>query len=64
MIMNDIQLHALGMYAAVNGVPLSRRAARSFELRRAADERKLERKAQRRQRRAVRRGRDAYTTAS
>jgi hypothetical protein len=63
MIMNYIQLHALGMYAAVNGVSLSRSAARSSELRRAADERKLQRKAQRRQRRGVQRGREAYTTA-
>ena len=61
--MNDIQIHAIGLYAAVNGLALSRRAARSHELREAVRERKRERKAQRRLTRASRRGRDAFTTA-
>ncbi|HEY5784947.1 MAG TPA: hypothetical protein VIT65_09225 [Microlunatus sp.] len=61
--MNDIQIHAIGLYAAVNGLSLSHRAARYHELREAVRERKRERKAQRRLTRASRRGRDAFTTA-
>ena len=61
--MNDIQIHALGLYAAVNGLSLSRRAARSHELREAVRERKREREALRRLTRATQEGRDAFTTA-
>ena len=60
--MSDIQIHAVGLYA-VNGLALSRRAARSHELREAVRERKRERNALRRQTRAHRAGRDAFTTA-
>ena len=61
--MNDTQIHAIGLYAAVNGLALSRRAARSHEQREAVRERKRERKALRRLTRAPRQGRDAFTTA-
>jgi hypothetical protein len=61
--MNDIQIHAIGLYAAVNGLALSRRAARSHELREAVREQKLRRKALRRLTRSPRPGRDAFTTA-
>ena len=61
--MNDIQIHAIGLYAAVNGLALSRRAARSHQLRDAVRERKRERKALRRLTRATHEGRDAFTTA-
>ena len=61
--MNDIRYHALGLHAAVNGLELSLRAARSHEHQQANNERRLQRRARRRQRRAVRRGREEYTTA-
>lgn len=61
--MNDIQIHALGLYVAANGLALSRRAARSYELREAARERNRARKASRRLSRALRAGKDAFTTA-
>lgn len=62
-MMNDTQIHAIGLYAAVNGLALSRRAARSYELRQAARERNRQRKALRQLTRANREGRDAFTTA-
>lgn len=61
--MNDIQMHAIGLYAAVEGLALSRRAARSHEWREAVRERKSERSSRRRLIRASRKGRDAFTTA-
>jgi hypothetical protein len=60
--MNDTQMHAIGLYAAVNGLALSRRAARSQEQREVLRERKRERSSRRRMNRASRRGRDAYIT--
>ena len=61
--MNDIQIHAIGLYTAVNGLALSRRAARSHELRQAVRERKRARRSLRRLTRASQEGRDAFTTA-
>ena len=61
--MYDIQIHALGLHAAVNGVALSLHAAKCEELRRAIQAQKLKRKAERQQRRTLRRDRQAYTTA-
>lgn len=61
--MNDIQIHALGLHTAVNGLTLSRRAARSHALREALREGKRDRRARRRWNRATREGRDTFTTA-
>jgi hypothetical protein len=61
--MNDIQIHAIGLYAAVNGLALSRRAARSHEQREAVRERKRARRSLHRLTRASEKGRDAFTTA-
>jgi len=61
-MMNDTQMHAIGLYAAVNGLTLSRRAAPSQEQREVLVERKRERSSRRRMNRASRRGRDAYIT--
>lgn len=61
--MNDIQIHALGLHAAVNGLALSRRAARSHDLREALRERKRGRTAKRRLPRTPREGKDAFITA-
>jgi hypothetical protein len=59
-MMNDTQMHAIGLNAAVNGLTLSRRAAPSQEQREVLRERKRERSS--RMNRASRRGRDAYIT--
>jgi hypothetical protein len=61
--MNDIQIHALGLHAAVNGLALSGRAARSHALREAVRESKRARPARRWWHRVAREGRDAFTTA-
>ncbi len=61
--MYDTHQQALGLYYAVDQLSLSLRAAKAAEHKRALREQQLERKAQRRQRRADRRGQEAYTTA-
>lgn len=60
--MNDIQIHALGLQAAVNGFALSRRAAHSHALRAALREEKRDRRARRRRNRTTQAGPDAFTT--
>lgn len=61
--MHENHLYALGSYAVVDQLALSLQAAKAVEHQRAIRELKLARKAQRQQRRAVRRGQEAYTTA-
>jgi hypothetical protein len=61
--MHDVLYQSFGCYVAVDQLSVSRRAAKSAELLQAVRERQLERRAQRKHRRAVRRGREAYTTA-
>ena len=61
--MYDTYQQSLGMYYAVDQLSVSLRAAKSSELKQALREQKLERKAQRNQRRAARRGQESYTTA-
>ena len=53
--MNDARLHPLGVHVAVNGYAFSFRAAKSYEQQQAVRQRKLQRKAQPEQRRALRR---------
>ena len=61
--MHDTHALALGCYVAVDQLALSYDAAKAVEHQRAIREIKLARKAQRKQRRAIRRGQEAYTTA-
>ena len=61
--MNDAQLHPLGVHIAVNGLAFSLRAAKSYERQQAVRQRKLERRAQQQQRRALRRSKETYTIA-
>jgi hypothetical protein len=61
--MYDTHAYALGCYVTVDQLAVSQRAARAVEHRQAVREQKLERKAQRQQRRALRRSQEAYTTA-
>jgi hypothetical protein len=61
--MYDTHTHALGCYIATDQLAISQRAAKNAEQLQAARDRKLERKAQRRQHRASRHSKEAYTTA-
>ena len=61
--MYDTYQQALGTSYVLDQLTVSLRAAKAAEHQRALREQKLERKAQRRQRRAVRRGQESYTTA-
>ena len=61
--MYDHQYQAFGMYVAVDQLAVSLRAAKSAELLQALRDSKLERRARRQQRRALRRGQETYTTA-
>ncbi len=61
--MYDTHQQALGMYYVVDQLNISHRAAKAAEIRQALREQRLERKALRNQRRAIRRGQESYTTA-
>ena len=61
--MYDTYQQALGTSYVLDQLTVSLRAAKAAEHQHALREQKLERKAQRRQRRAVRRGQESYTTA-
>ena len=61
--MYDAHAHALGYHVTVDQLALSYAAAKAVEHQRAVREQKLQLKAQRKQRRAARRGQEAYTTA-
>lgn len=61
--MYDAHSYAVGSYAVVDQLALSTAAARAAEHRRAVREQKLARKAERKQRRALLRGQEEYTTA-
>jgi hypothetical protein len=61
--MYDTYQQALGMSYVLDQLTVSRRAAKAAEHQQALREQKLERKALRQQRRAVRRGQESYTTA-
>lgn len=61
--MYETHQHAVSAYATADQHALSLRAAKAAEHREALREQKLARKAQRQQRRATRRGQEAYTTA-
>jgi hypothetical protein len=61
--MYDTHQQALGLYLAVDQLSLSLRAAKAAEHKQAVREQQLLRKAERQQRRATRRGQEAYTTA-
>ena len=61
--MFDTYQQALGTSYVLDQLAVSHRAAKAAEHRQALREQKLERKALRHQRRAVRRGQESYTTA-
>jgi hypothetical protein len=61
--MYDTHAQTFGYYVAVDQLALSYAAAKAVEHQRAVREQKLQLKAQRKQRRAARRGQEAYTTA-
>jgi hypothetical protein len=61
--MYDTYQQSLGLYYVVDQLNVSHRAAKAAEHQQALRERKLERKALRNQRRALRRGQESYTTA-
>ena len=61
--MHDAYQQSVGTYHVLDQLSFSLRAAKAAEHQQAVREQKLERKAQRHRRRAVRRGQESYTTA-